>query len=216
MPSRSSDAKGPDGPTDGDLRACCRSGIRTTVGDGERSTGSRSPWTEVVEMQGAAQASQAFTEHQHRELKRGIDHIHDVACGIEGWVTPDLAIRVRDLLRWLDRELEPHVAWEDSFLYPEIDARTGSPWATRAARFDHRQIRAGGRARAGRRGAPPRGGVGRSCCPTCAATCWASRRSCERTSSARSASSSRCSTTRPGSRPRRRASPMNVAARRGP
>lgn len=92
-------------------------------------------------MQGAAQASQAFTEHQHRELKRGIDHIHDVACGIEGWVAPDLAIKVRDLLRWLDRELEPHVAWEDTFLYPEIDARTGSPWATRAARFDHWQVR---------------------------------------------------------------------------
>ena len=92
-------------------------------------------------MQDAPQASRAFTEHQHRELKRGIDHIHDLACQIEGWVTPDLAICVRDLLRWLDRELEPHVAWEESWLYPEIDAQTGSPWATRAARFDHHQIR---------------------------------------------------------------------------
>jgi iron-sulfur cluster repair protein YtfE (RIC family) len=92
-------------------------------------------------MGSAPQTSQVFTEHQHRELKRGIDHIHDVACRIEGWVTPDLAIRVRDRLRWLDRELEPHVAWEESWLYPEIDAHTGSRWATRAARFDHQQIR---------------------------------------------------------------------------
>ena len=27
-------------------------------------------------------------------------------------------------------------------MYPEIDARTGTPWATRAARFDHQQVRA--------------------------------------------------------------------------
>jgi hypothetical protein len=26
-------------------------------------------------------------------------------------------------------------------LYPEIDAQTGTPWATRSARFDHYQIR---------------------------------------------------------------------------
>ena len=99
-------------------------------------------------MQGAPYASQAFTEHQHRELRRGIDHVHDVACRIEGWVSPELAIQLRDVLRWLARDLEPHVAWEESWLYPEIDGRTGSPWATRAARFDHQQIReAAGRVR---------------------------------------------------------------------
>lgn len=92
-------------------------------------------------MQGAPQASQAFTEHQHRELRRGIDHVHDVACRIEGWVSPVLTIQLRDVLRWLSRDLEPHVAWEESWLYPEIDVRTGTPWATRAARFDHQQIR---------------------------------------------------------------------------
>jgi Hemerythrin HHE cation binding domain len=49
--------------------------------------------------------------------------------------------RVLDILGWVDRELEPHASWEDGWLYPEIDARTGTPWATRSARFDHRQIR---------------------------------------------------------------------------
>jgi iron-sulfur cluster repair protein YtfE (RIC family) len=92
-------------------------------------------------MQGAPLASQAFTEHQHRELRRGIDHVHEVACRIEGWVSPELAIHVRDVLRWLERDLEPHISWEESWLYPEIDARTGSIWATRAARFDHQQLR---------------------------------------------------------------------------
>jgi iron-sulfur cluster repair protein YtfE (RIC family) len=95
----------------------------------------------MSDMQGAPQAVWAFTEHEHRELIRGIDRIHEVACQIDSWVTPDLAVRVRDILRWLDFDLAPHVSWEESWLYPEIDARTGTPWATRSARFDHHQIR---------------------------------------------------------------------------
>jgi Hemerythrin HHE cation binding domain len=96
----------------------------------------------MVEIAGAPRAIWAFTEHQHRELIRGLERIHDVACEVDGWVRPDLAAHVRDVLGWLDRELEPHTAWEESWLYPEIDARTGTPWATRSARFDHGQIRA--------------------------------------------------------------------------
>jgi hypothetical protein len=84
----------------------------------------------------------AFTEHEHRELVRGIDRIHDVACDVGAWVAPELSGHLRDVLAWVDRDLEPHVAWEESWLYPEIDARAGTPWATRAARFDHGQIRA--------------------------------------------------------------------------
>jgi iron-sulfur cluster repair protein YtfE (RIC family) len=95
----------------------------------------------MADMADARQAVWAFTEHEHRELIRGINRIHDVACEIGGWATPELSLRVLDVLAWLDRDLEPHVAWEESWLYPEIDARTGSPWATRMARFDHRQIR---------------------------------------------------------------------------
>lgn len=95
----------------------------------------------MTDMSGAPRAVWAFTEHEHRELVRGIDRIHDVACAIGGWLTPDQSVRVLDVLAWLDHELEPHVSWEESWLYPEIDARTGTPWATRAARFDHGQIR---------------------------------------------------------------------------
>jgi CRP-like cAMP-binding protein len=89
-----------------------------------------------------APAVWAFTEHEHRELARGIDRIHDVACDVGSWVAPELAGHVRDVLAWLERDLEPHIAWEESWLYPEIDARARTPWATRAARFDHGQIRA--------------------------------------------------------------------------
>ncbi len=95
----------------------------------------------MADRAGAPGAVWAFTEHEHRELVRGINRIHDVACEIGGWVTPEQSVRVLGILDWLDRELEPHIAWEESWLYPEIDARTGTPWATRAARFDHGQVR---------------------------------------------------------------------------
>jgi iron-sulfur cluster repair protein YtfE (RIC family) len=92
-------------------------------------------------MAGAPQAVWVFAEHEHRELIRGLNRIHDVACEVGGWVTPDLSVHVLDILGWLDRELEPHISWEETWLYPEIDGRTGTPWATRSARFDHGQIR---------------------------------------------------------------------------
>ena len=95
----------------------------------------------MADMAGAPGAVWAFSEHEHRELVRGINRIHDIACEIGGWLTPEQSVRVLGVLDWLDRELEPHIAWEESWLYPEIDARTGTPWATRAARFDHGQIR---------------------------------------------------------------------------
>jgi hemerythrin-like domain-containing protein len=90
---------------------------------------------------GGTQAVWAFAEHEHRDLVRGINRIHDVACEIGRRPTPELSVEVLDVLHWLDGTLEPHVAWEEAWLYPEIDARTGTLWATRAARFDHQQVR---------------------------------------------------------------------------
>lgn len=90
---------------------------------------------------GDTQAVWAFAEHEHRDLARGINRIHDVACEVGRRPTPELSVHVVEILRWLDVALEPHIAWEESWLYPEIDARLGTPWATRAARFDHRQLR---------------------------------------------------------------------------
>ena len=87
------------------------------------------------------QAVWAFAEHEHRDLVRGINRIHEVACEVGQGLSSELADHLLGILQWLDLVLEPHVAWEETWLYPEIDARTGTPWATRAARFDHRQIR---------------------------------------------------------------------------
>ena len=83
----------------------------------------------------------AFAEHEHRDLARGINRIHDVACEVGQAATPELSAHLLEVLDWLDSNFAPHIAWEEAWLYPEIDARIGTPWATRAARFDHRQIR---------------------------------------------------------------------------
>jgi hemerythrin-like domain-containing protein len=88
-----------------------------------------------------AVAVRAFAEHEHHDLTRGINRIHAVACEIGHGPSLELSANVAGILHWLDSILEPHVAWEETWLYPEIDARTGTPWATKAARFDHYQIR---------------------------------------------------------------------------
>lgn len=90
---------------------------------------------------GDGQAIWAFTEHEHRELARGINRIHDAACAIGRRPTHELSADMLHVLEWLDGTLAPHMAWEEGWLYPQIDVRLGTPWATRAARFDHRQIR---------------------------------------------------------------------------
>lgn len=89
---------------------------------------------------GAAEAVWAYEEHEHRDLVRGINRIHDVACAIGREPTPELSLHVLEILAWLQGTLDPHIGWEETWLYREIDARTGTPWATRSARFDHRQI----------------------------------------------------------------------------
>jgi Hemerythrin HHE cation binding domain len=83
----------------------------------------------------------AFTEHEHRDLIRGINRIHDVACEIGRRPAFELSAHVLGVLGWLDNALAPHIRWEDGWLYPQIDTLTRTPWATRAARFEHEQIR---------------------------------------------------------------------------
>jgi hemerythrin-like domain-containing protein len=82
-----------------------------------------------------------FVEHEHLELRRGINRIHDVAMAIGTIAAPDLSITLLDVLDWVDRVLEPHASWEDRWLYPEVDRQAGTPWATKLMVFEHQQIR---------------------------------------------------------------------------
>jgi hypothetical protein len=86
------------------------------------------------------EAIRSFVEHEHAELVAGIDRIHAVACDLAAVPASEMAVMVGDVLRWLDRTLKPHMAWEEAWLFPQIDARARTPWATRTARFDHHQI----------------------------------------------------------------------------
>lgn len=90
----------------------------------------------------AFEAILAFGEHEHRDLARGLDRIHLAGCGVSATARLATARAIHEVLAWSTESLEPHIAWEESWLYPQIDALTGTPWATRAARFDHGQIHA--------------------------------------------------------------------------
>lgn len=95
----------------------------------------------MAEFLHGAAAEYAFAEHEHRELAPGIHRIHDVACAVGTLAAPDLSMALLDVLDWIETVLDPHAAWEDAWLYPVIDRRVGTPWATRLMRFEHHQIR---------------------------------------------------------------------------
>jgi iron-sulfur cluster repair protein YtfE (RIC family) len=85
-------------------------------------------------------AIRSFVEHEHHELVAGIDRIHEVACELPTLGVNQMSVRVGGILRWVDQTLKPHMAWEEEWLFPTIDERAHTPWATRMIRFDHRQI----------------------------------------------------------------------------
>jgi iron-sulfur cluster repair protein YtfE (RIC family) len=80
-----------------------------------------------------------FATHEHRELMRGIDRIHEAGMSIG--TNDELSIAALEVLHWIDAVLDPHAEWEDRWLYPQIDRRAGTPWATRLMSFEHQQIR---------------------------------------------------------------------------
>jgi len=80
-----------------------------------------------------------FVSHEHRELGRGIDRIHEVGA-LHG-TTEEMSVAALEVLHWIDTVLEPHAGWEDRWLYPEIARRAGAPWATKLMSFEHQQIR---------------------------------------------------------------------------
>ena len=81
----------------------------------------------------------AFEAHEHSDLRRGIDRMH--AVGVMRGTKAELSAGVLEVLRWVETVLEPHAQWEDRWLYPEMDERAGTVWATKLMSFEHQQIR---------------------------------------------------------------------------
>jgi iron-sulfur cluster repair protein YtfE (RIC family) len=88
-------------------------------------------------------AVRAVTQHEHHDLAWGVERMHDAGRCVGQLAGAGSVLQVRDVLAWFERELEPHLAWEETWLYPELDTVAGTPWATRAMRLDHAQVRAG-------------------------------------------------------------------------
>ena len=82
----------------------------------------------------------AFVEHEHEELVAGIDHIHGLAEELTGLPADRTSASIAKVLRWVDETLKPQIAWEESWLFPQIDDRAHTPWVIRLVRFDHLQI----------------------------------------------------------------------------
>ncbi len=83
-----------------------------------------------------------FAVREHRELAAGLAQIAETVERSTELSSTELWARLHHALGWLERELKPHLAWEDTFLYPLLDAHAGTPWATKLPHFEHRQIEA--------------------------------------------------------------------------
>jgi len=81
-----------------------------------------------------------FEAQEHRDLARGLARVDEFIERAPELGSEALWARLHDTLRWLDREVRAHMAWEDRWLYPQLDEIAGTPWATRSARVEHRQI----------------------------------------------------------------------------
>jgi hemerythrin-like domain-containing protein len=95
----------------------------------------------MTEFPRGASAERTFAQHEHHDLAPGIERLHAVAGAVGSIRSADLSLALLDVMDWVESVLEPHAAWEDAWLYPAIDERTGTPWATKLMAFEHRQIR---------------------------------------------------------------------------
>jgi len=88
------------------------------------------------------EAVRTFVDHEHQELKTAVEWVHEVTEGMSRLPVDQRSESLRRVLHWVDVDLKPHMAWEESWLFPNIDDRVMPHWATGLVRFDHRQIAA--------------------------------------------------------------------------
>jgi iron-sulfur cluster repair protein YtfE (RIC family) len=81
-----------------------------------------------------------FVQEEHQRLRTGLCAVEETISDAHRLSRPELADRVHRALEWLRRDVLPHAAWEDAWLYPQLDRGAGTPWATRVLRFEHLQI----------------------------------------------------------------------------
>ena len=82
-----------------------------------------------------------LVEQEHRRIREGLANLEDALGDAHLLARPDAIAAAVRALAWLRRDVLPHAAWEEAWLYPQLDSIAGTPWATRAMRFEHEQIR---------------------------------------------------------------------------
>jgi len=82
-----------------------------------------------------------FFEDEHRRIRSGLAMLEQTVAEADRLGRLDAVERLTRIVIWLRRDLLPHAAWEEAWLYPRLDRETGSAWTTSALRFEHQQIR---------------------------------------------------------------------------
>jgi len=82
-----------------------------------------------------------FVEEEHRRLRTGLANLEEAILSAHRQTQSEAMGAVVRALHWLRRDVLPHAAWEEAWLYSHVDSQAGTPWATRALRFQHEQIR---------------------------------------------------------------------------
>jgi hemerythrin-like domain-containing protein len=95
----------------------------------------------VTTQTSAVAIERRFIEEEHRRLRAGLANLQDALLEPRLPTRSEAIERVVRTLSWLRRDVLPHAAWEEAWLYSHVDAEAGTPWATRALRFEHEQIR---------------------------------------------------------------------------
>ena len=90
---------------------------------------------------GANVIEERIVEREHQALRAGLAILEGAIDDAHRLTRHELADRVARTTSWLHREVLPHAAWEEAWLYPHVDHATGSAWTTRGLRFQHEQIR---------------------------------------------------------------------------
>jgi iron-sulfur cluster repair protein YtfE (RIC family) len=90
---------------------------------------------------GATVVEERIVERDHQSLRVGLGMLQGTIEEASRLARHELADRITRTTSWLHREVLPHQAWEEAWLYPTADQATGSAWTTRGLRFQHEQIR---------------------------------------------------------------------------
>ena len=83
----------------------------------------------------------ALLDQEHRQIRAGLSSLQEAIGRAHAMSRTDAIDHVVRTLAWLRRDLLPHAAWEEAWLYPHLDAAAKTPWATQALRFQHGQIK---------------------------------------------------------------------------